>query len=56
MTVEQPIMFNPTAGSGNPLALSGSFVGCASHLGSLYAVKEALNAIPIMLFKFACHD
>lgn len=55
VTVEQPIMFDSAAGSGNPLPLSGSYVGRASHLGSLYAVKEALNSILIMLFKFACH-
>lgn len=42
---EEPIMFGPATGSGNLLALPGSCVGCASHLGSLYTVKEALNPI-----------
>lgn len=52
---EQPIMFGPAAGSGNPLALPGSCVGCVSHVGWLYAVKEASYSVLIMLFKFACH-
>lgn len=37
----------PATGPGVPLALHGSCVGRASHLCSLYTVKEAVN--PILL-------
>lgn len=42
---EEPIMFGRGTGSGNLLAWSGSCVGRASHAGSLFTVKEALNLI-----------
>lgn len=45
--LERPlsIMSGPATGSGIPLALPGSYVGCASHLCSLYTLKVAENPI-----------